>query len=205
MADEAASTGAANEVATETPNNETSTLLGDQGGAVSGSDTTQKAEGQTEEAAKAEGAPEKYEWAPIEGVTFDAEILGEFEPLAREMNLTNDQANKLIPLAAKMQAKQVEAWNQTTAGWAESAKTDKEIGGQAFDASLASAKSALARFGTPELMTDLNKFGIGNHPEFIRFCTRVGKAMGEDNMHHAGDQASQTGTTAQKFYPGMNP
>ncbi|MCV5473515.1 peptidase, partial [Escherichia coli] len=45
---------------------------------------------------KPEGAPEKYEFQAAEGVELDADALKDFEPVARELNLTNEQAQKLV-------------------------------------------------------------------------------------------------------------
>ncbi|MGK3508138.1 exodeoxyribonuclease VII large subunit, partial [Escherichia coli] len=39
---------------------------------------------------------QKYEFQAAEGVELDTEALKEFEPVARELNLTNEQAQKLV-------------------------------------------------------------------------------------------------------------
>lgn len=39
---------------------------------------------------KQEGAPEKYEFKPADGQELDAAALEQFEPIARELNLTNE-------------------------------------------------------------------------------------------------------------------
>lgn len=62
---------------------------------------------------KPEGAPEKYEFQAAEGVELDTEALKEFEPVARELNLTNEQAQKLVDaypkILAGVQQRQAEA------------------------------------------------------------------------------------------------
>lgn len=136
---------------------------------------------------KPEGAPEKYEFNAAEGVELDADALKDFEPVARELNLTNEQAQKLVdvygtkilPLVQKQQA---EAWQKQTEGWAESVKADKEIGGDKLTSSISTAQRALGTFGTPELKEYLNATGLGNHPELIKVFVKVGKAMSEDGM-----------------------
>ncbi|KKF68294.1 peptidase [Citrobacter amalonaticus] len=135
---------------------------------------------------KPEGAPEKYEFQAAEGVELDTEALKEFEPVAREMNLTNEQAQKLVDVYPKIlagvQQRQVEAWQQTTEQWAADVKADKEIGGDSLTANLSVAQRAIDQFGTPDLKEYLNSTGLGNHPGLVKFCVKVGKAMSEDGM-----------------------
>ena len=105
---------------------------------------------------KPEGAPEKYEFKPAEGQELDTAALEQFEPIARELNLTNEQAQKMVDLYGTkimpmVQQQQVEAWQKTTEQWAADVKADKEIGGDKLTSNLSAAQRALAQFGTPEL------------------------------------------------------
>lgn len=135
---------------------------------------------------KPEGAPEKYEFKAGEGTELDADALKDFEPVARELNLTNEQAQKLVDAYPKIlsgvQQRQAEAWQKATEQWAEDVKADKEIGGDKLTASISSAQRALETFGTPELKEYLNGTGLGNHPELVKAFVKIGKAMSEDGM-----------------------
>lgn len=135
---------------------------------------------------KPEGAPEKYEFQAGEGVELDAEALKDFEPVARELNLTNDQAQKLVDaypkILAGVQQRQTEAWQAQTEEWAATVKADKEIGGDKLTANLGVAQRALDTFGTPALKEYLNGTGLGNHPELVKAFVKVGKAMSEDGV-----------------------
>lgn len=175
------------------------------------------AEGQTDQESDAKplGASEKYEFQAPEGLTLSSAMMEKFEPLARELNLTNEGANKLLPLAAEMiqqhQQAQAEAWGKQINDWAVSVKSDKELGGQAFEASMHAAKAAFARFGTPELraLVDMpgpdnpNGLGLGNHPELVRVFARIGKAMAEDGFVKA-EAPPGPNTTAKVLFPSMN-
>ncbi|EOT1889046.1 peptidase [Citrobacter freundii] len=152
---------------------------------------------------KQEGAPEKYEFKPAEGQELDAAALEQFEPIARELNLTNEQAQKMVDLYGTkimpmVQQQQVEAWQKQTEGWAESVKADKEIGGDKLTSSISTAQRALETFGTPELKEYLNTTGLGNHPELIKVFVKVGKAMSEDGMV-TGKESGQR-TAAEVLY-----
>lgn len=135
---------------------------------------------------KPEGAPEKYEFKAGEGVELDAEALKDFEPVARELNLTNDQAQKLVDaypkILAGVQQRQTEAWQAQTEQWAADVKADKEVGGDKLTANLSAAQRALDQFGTPELREYLDGTGLGNHPELVKAFIKVGKAMSEDGV-----------------------
>lgn len=167
---------------------------------------TQAAEGTKPEGDKAadkpQGAPEKYEFKPPEGREFDAAVLEQFSEVARELNLPQEAAQKVIdkiaPALAEKQARLVE---EVRAGWVEGAKADKEFGGEKLAENLAVAKKALEAFGSPELKTLLNETGLGNHPELIRAFYRAGKQISEDRFVPGGGNAAQpTRSAAEVLY-----
>lgn len=145
---------------------------------------------------KPEGAPEKYEFQAAEGVELDTEALKEFEPVARDLNLTNEQAQKLVDaypkILAGVQQRQAEAWQQTTEQWAADVKADKEIGGDKLTSNLSAAQRALDQFGTPELKEYLNTTGLGNHPDLVKTFVKIGKAMSEDGMVTGGNDGQRS-------------
>ncbi|WP_260750047.1 peptidase [Escherichia coli] len=143
-----------------------------------------------------DGAPEKYEFQVAEGVELDTEALKDFEPVARELNLTNEQAQKLVDaypkILAGVQHRQAEAWQKTTEQWAADVKADKEIGGDKLISNLSAAQRALDQFGTPELKEYLNTTGLGNHPDLVKTFVKIGKAMSEDGMVTGGNEGQRS-------------
>ena len=131
---------------------------------------------------KKPAAPEKYEFTPPEGQELDANALAVFEPIAKELGLSQEQAQKLVDIYPQIQQQQAEAWSKQVADWGEQVKADKEIGGDEFNASVGAAQRALDQFGNTELREYLNASGLGNHPALVRFCAKVGKAMAEDTF-----------------------
>lgn len=131
---------------------------------------------------KKPAAPEKYEFSAPEGQELDANALSVFEPIAKELGLTQEQAQKLVDIYPQIQQQQAEAWSKQIAEWGEQVKADKEIGGDKFNASVGLAQRALDQFGNPELREYLNASGLGNHPALVRFCAKVGKSMAEDSF-----------------------
>lgn len=153
-------------------------------------------------------APEKYEFKAPEGVTLDPEALGEFEGLARELKLSQEDAQKVTDIGAKLaqkwEAKQAQVIQQAAAEWATAVVADKEIGGDNVAANLAVAKKALDAFGTPELRDLLNGSRLGNHPEVVRFMYRAGKAISEDRMVTGGKGPAAEVSTAKALYPNQS-
>ena len=157
--------------------------------ATNGTDAERPAgdEGAKGDEGKPEGAPEKYEFASPEGVQLDPKSVEVFSEVAKELNLSQEAAQKVIDkVGPAMAARQAEALAQARADWTEGAKSDKEYGGDKLPENLAVAKKALDQFGTPELRTLLNESGLGNHPEVIRVFYRAGKAISEDEFVPGG-------------------
>ena len=145
---------------------------------------------------KQEGAPEKYEFTAGEGIELDTEALKDFEPVARDLNLTNEQAQKLVDaypkILAGVQQRQAEAWQAQTEQWAADVKADKEIGGDKLTANLSAAQRALDQFGSSELKEYLNATGLGNHPDLVKTFVKIGKAMSEDGMVDGSNQGQRS-------------
>jgi hypothetical protein len=132
------------------------------------------------------GAPEKYaDFTVPKGIEIDKPLLEAAMPVLKELGLSQAKAQKLVDMFAARQQAADKALNDSFTNemtqWQTKAKADKEFGGDTFDANLGKAKSAIDKFGTPELKKLLNETGIGNHPEIVRFAFRVGKLIAEDN------------------------
>lgn len=160
----------------------------DDKGAVKGQE-----DGKTEDNAKAgddkvDGkAPEAYEKFSLpEGYEYDEKLAGDFGGVAKELGLSQDKAQKLVDHYIQLTQKAIQVHNERSAQiseeWKTSAETDKEYGGAKFAENIAVAKKALESFGTPELTKHLNESGLGNHPEIIRFCWKVGKLLSDDHQ-----------------------
>lgn len=151
--------------------------------------------------------PEKYEFKAPEGVTLDSEVLGEFEGIAKELKLSQEDAQKVADLGAKLSQKfataQAQAMKDASSAWVAAVTADKEIGGEKLTENLASAQKALQAFGSPELRQLLDESRLGNHPEVIRLMAKVGKAISEDRMVTGGAGPSRDGakSAADVLYP----
>lgn len=182
----------------------------------SGDDPAKKSEGTGDPAPngddKATGDPEataSFEVSAPEGMEAHADAFAGYTGAAQSFLKDNPNATAADALkwAAEYQTDQIKT--QTTAmqdqfqavvdGWADQARADQEIGGDKFDASVASAISALDKFGTPELRAYLEESGAGSHPEVIRALSKVGKMVQETPVLGGGTG----GAGAQSFTSDM--
>ena len=165
------------------------------------------AESETSESETPEGAPETYEFntkvadAPEE---LDPEVITAFGEVAKELDLPQEAAQKVIDkVAPVMQAQQAKMVEQVKIDWANDAKADQEFGGENLNANLEVAKSSLKAFGTDALKSLLQESGLGNHPEVIRFMYRAGKAISEDSYVGNSQGANAKGSNIPKDFNGI--
>lgn len=159
---------------------------------------------QNADTSKPAGAPEKYEFTPTDGVQFDGDTINAFSEIAKELNMPQEAAQKILDKVGPVMAKQsLQAIDNFSAQWVEGVQSDKEIGGPNIQQNLAVAKMAIEKFGTPELRALLNETRLGNHPELIRAFYRAGKAISEDNFVAGGAPRSRNGSRdpASSLYP----
>ena len=165
-------------------------------------------EEEKEEEEQEDKAPESYEDFTLpEGVELDQQLMDQFTPLAKELNLTQEQAQKLVDLQTQSLVQEQEArvkeWETQVETWQKEAKDDKEIGGKDFKENLGLAKKALDQFGNDELKSFMDYSGAGNNPEVIRFFVKLGKALNEGAIHKGGRAAQTSEDRASILYPSM--
>lgn len=194
------------------------TALGD-GGDADGEDGDGDGSGDGD--GDGEGAPEAYDLT-TEGVDLDPEMIAEAEPVLRELNLTNDQAKKFVPLAAKLMDRAVDATvndivakgNAQRKEWLDSAKAAEDIGGAKWDATMHMAAKGLDALGFVKadkannveahpFRLALEATGFGNHPDMIRMAAKLGELVSEDGDFVRADASSPAakGDVAKRLYP----
>lgn len=142
-------------------------------------------EGEKEKEPK--GAPEQYEdFSAPEGLKYDDQFIGTFKDAAKELNLSQKQAQHLLdkcaPVLAERQIEQIKAVSEQ---WTERTKTDKEIGGENWTRASSDIARVRDKFGVNadgKMDPDIQEFmqtPIGNHPGLLKLLARVGRAFGE--------------------------
>lgn len=157
--------------------------------------------------------PETYELTAPDGLTLDADMVELAAPIFKELRLTNDAANKLMPVAGqfaeKVQKQTVDALisqgDAQRKEWLDASKADPEIGGVKWKESGEFAAKALDALGfkTGHPFRDaLNQSGFGNHPDMIRAFAKFGRLVSEDNQFVTTDAGAKVAKTAlEQLYP----
>lgn len=206
----------------ETPATETAASTATTTTEASATEQTQTSETQaatttetTEGAPKTEQAtttvvPEKYEFTAPEGTEYDPGILDAFSGAAKEANLSQDAAQKLLAnMAPVIAARQAEQVKQVQEQWKEASTADPEIGGEKLQENLAVARKGLDTLDpipkgqtTTALRTLLTSSGLGNHPEVLRLLFRAGQKVSEDGFVVGSSTNNANKTLAEKLYGG---
>lgn len=144
----------------------------------------------------------KYgEWDLPEGMELDTAMSEQFVALAKDMKLTQEQAQGLVNLYADRVGSMVEAQSKLVAGWR--AESEQLLGADK-EKEMAVAVGAIDRFGSPEFRKFLNESGIGNHPEMVKFCLAVGKQIGEDGFIEGNRGEAQEKSLGDLLYDNDN-
>lgn len=134
--------------------------------------------------------PERYELA-LEGLALDPTLVTQADPVLRDLGLSNEAANKLLPVArdimARTQADVVRQIAEAAAaqkqGWQAAFVADPEIGGARRGETehlAARGLDALGYAAGHPFRRALDESGFGNHPDMIRAFRRLGELVGED-------------------------
>ena len=141
------------------------------------------------------GAPEAYDVKAPEGMPFDKEVFDAVAEDFKAMDLSNDAAQRVVDLyagkvlpllksraEAGAEAAQLERAAQIRKTWADEARADPEIGGANFEQTVDACAQVWDRFGIKKgegVRQLLDESGLGNHPDILRFLSRVSKGTGE--------------------------
>lgn len=160
----------------------------------------------------ASGVPDSYQLTAPEGLTLDPVAIELATPVFRELGLSNEQANKLMPVAGQFAQDLIERHQRQMLGqvqadrkaWLDSARADPEIGGQHWSKTIGTAAKALDALGFVKgspFRVLLDESGLGNHPEMIRAFQRVGQAIGEDGFERSSGIHHSRRDRAETLYP----
>jgi len=160
------------------------------------------------------GVPENindYELTKLEGVQYDEVAEKEFRELAKNLNLTKDQAKGLYEyasqksLAMQTQIEQSEA-EQQNAVKAERQSTEDALRkdwGEDYDANREVLKRGFREFIKPDFAKRLQERGMGNDPDMMRLLYTLGKTVMEDPGAFSRTASIDSNGRPQLEYPGL--
>jgi hypothetical protein len=139
-----------------------------------------------------ETAPEHYVLKNANGEDVEPQELEMMSRMFKDVNLSQEQAQKLYSAYEKEQGSFIEqsqkAFNQMRDDWFNQTISDPQLGGQNIGQTKLCIKRVMQQCGNKELSEFLNKTGLGFNPAMVRFMTKVGELLGNDN-HFVQGQA----------------
>lgn len=158
------------------------------------------------------GAPEgdeDYEaFTAPEGEEYAEEMVSAVKGLAKDLDLSQAGAQKLMEKASAMTKSFNTSLEETVSAskreWATQVEKDPEVGGAQLKENLGYAAKAIAEYAPPELKELLDTSGLGNHPALVKTFIKVGKAMTGDNQRivTGANQTSREALPIEKrIYP----
>lgn len=170
-------------------------------------DTDKDAEGADKKEGNQEAQPAYSDFTMPEGMELDSEAMNEATPILQELNATQEQAQKMVDVAASMLSKaakkMADQHNAVVEGWkAETMKAFGNEGDAKFAELQGRAEEVVKHFFNPEQRTLLTHYGFGNHPAFFAMCVAMAQQTGEDRpfVSAAGGEQGEK-TLAQTWYP----
>lgn len=151
---------------------------------------------------------EEYELNLFEGSNLTEEDLNEIAAEASRLNLSKEDAEKLLQLKdsafKKAIALKEQEYNAKIQEARKKIESDPDFVGDKKEQSFASISRAVQQFGDQELVELLNTPEVGNNLVIAKFLKRIGDAIAPDNLPGKGVAAApaeKNSQTLQSWYP----
>ena len=201
-----------------TPNEQaeqqTKSVLFDEGDTETSEPETAKPEDNTETV-----QPERLKLEDItlpEGAEYDADLGNSFveilndEKLSRKglaqklFDLYQSQSTKLLDGLKAADAEKTKKFTEDMAAekaaWIKQCQADKEFGGQKWEASQAVINRGCEQLATPEAVKLMQAYNLNTHPEIVRMFYRAGMLAGEDKSAVAGNGNTKPNDPAMSIF-----
>lgn len=163
----------------------------------------------TEKPQNAEAVPQgRYSLTAPEGFEIDNVVMEAASPVFGEIGLTNDQAQKMVPLAIKFQERllqrQQDEFDAIKSDWAKQLAKDPEIGGEKLKSTQRLAGAALEAAGVGkghEFRKLMDQSGLGNHPVVLKVFARLGRLVADQATKEQIARRAGTTTRLERLYP----
>lgn len=185
-----------------------------------GAPAGESADKKTDPAASA-AVPEKYELKLPEQTSLDTAVVERTAAIARELGLSQDNAQKTLEFVNNEVAAQIQAvteahkpggaeWTKNVETWEKAALADPDLGGsgkpEVLKGNADLAQRVLAKFFPPVVKEFLIETGFGSNPDVLRGFVSIGRAMSEGSLVTATPSATAARTPeekAQRMFPTM--
>lgn len=140
-----------------------------------------------------------------DGSEVQPEMAAAFTDVVNKYGIPRDAVAALIDLQQKATLANSEAgsrdWAKTQADWTEAVMKDPEIGGSKWAEVNTKIGTLLDTFGTPALRQAFDLTGAGNHPEVVRFMSKVAAQLTESGFISSNAGGGGQKSDAEILYP----
>ncbi len=157
-----------------------------------------------------EGAPDEYEKFEMpEGVTLDEGLRDQAIPLMKELDLSQDQAQKCATWLANLRqteaTQQGKSLDEENKSWAEASKNHEVYGGAQFKENMGRINEALSQVAVGDYRKIMDSTGYGNHPDVIHTWHNIAAkiVIKEDQPGGQGDKTKGERDEAAAWYPDL--
>lgn len=190
-------TEAASTETTESTDSETTVLGEEQKTSESTEETSTEKSEQTEKTTESQkestedkveetqyGAPESYaDFTIQEGAEVADNVLSGLNEVARDMDLSQEQAQKLLNLQILAQQEQQKFMTEQNEKWIQEINDSPDYGGKKLDENKKLAALAKDRFiAIPGFKELLNEPGVGNRLPMFAVMVELGKSLSDDSL-----------------------
>ena len=176
-------------------------------------DTTETtdAETKTEETTEAKVVPETYaDFTLPEGFQMDSKALEEFLPMAKELGMTQESAQKAITMHANaisgVLAKQAEFRAEKFDEVMAEIKADKVLGGSKFDENLGKINAMLTEGVADtflQAVAQVAQYDVGKAKAYYARMDKLAREYAPDTHMIGGGVKTKEQTIGEKMYPDM--
>lgn len=147
-----------------------------------------------------EGAPESYEdFKMQEGFVLEGEMKEEVHGLFRELNLSQEKAQKLVDYFSKRvtddKARMLEDLAVRRKGWRAEIRNRPEFAAESANVK----KAAAALLKEPDEVEMFKNSWLSDHPVFWKVFSRIGAWLGEDAPMPKGGDVAEKNSAVTRF------
>ena len=163
-----------------------------------------EAKGKESEPKPAE-APKEFDPTALtvpDGLVPDQELLQQFGDLAKDMNISQEQAQELVDLQVKAIKAQEDQFVEMRRQWVDELKKDQEYGGTRFDATVSDAQAVMRRFDPDgEVLQVLQTTGFGDNPAVIKMLAKIKRSISDDEFVTTSEKATDKKSLNERLWP----
>lgn len=150
-------------------------------------------------------APKEFDPTALtvpDGLVPDQELLQQFGDLAKDMNMSQEQAQELVDLQVKAIQAQEAQFVEMRRQWVDELKKDQEYGGTRFDATVSDAQAVMRRFDpSGEVLQVLQTSGFGDNPAVIKMLAKIRRSISDDEFVTTSEKATDKKSLNERLWP----